>query len=89
MKIPLFTLQTNFYKIIEFVSWYRDGILTLTPKFQRRSVWQSGAKSYLIDTIVRGLPIPIILLRDKIDANNLKVQREVIDGQQRLRTVIA
>ena len=37
---------------------------------------EAGAKSYLIDTIVRGLPIPVILLRDlKTDLQTFKVKR--------------
>ena len=61
----------------------------LSPSFQRRSVWPSGAKSYLIDTIVRGLPIPIIFLREqKTDLDSLEPKREVVDGQQRIRTLL-
>src|SRR6185503_2856940 len=64
--------------------------LKLAPEFQRRAVWRPGAKSFLIDTIVRDLPIPIIFLRDRrSDTRTLEPQREVVDGQQRLRTVVA
>ena len=62
----------------------------LSPSFQRRSVWPAGAKSYLIDTIVRGLPIPIIFLREKkTDLDSLEAKREVVDGQQRIRTLLS
>jgi hypothetical protein len=47
------------------------------------------AKSYLIDTVVRGLPVPIIYLRERTDLETLEPQREVVDGQQRLRTLLA
>lgn len=78
------------YKVSDFISWQRSNSLILSPTFQRRSVWRSGAKSYLIDTIIRGLPIPIIFLRDrKASIKNLQTIREVVDGQQRLRTVIS
>lgn len=83
------TLRTT-YKVSDFIQWQRDGALILNPDFQRRSVWKAGAKSYLIDTIIRGLPIPIIFLRDlKSDLQTFSPRRDVIDGQQRLRTVIA
>lgn len=83
------TLKTT-YKVSDFIGWYRDGALDLSPNFQRRSVWKVGAKSYLIDTIIRGLPIPIIFLRDrKSDPKKFSPRREVVDGQQRLRTVIS
>jgi len=83
-------MQKTFYKIGDFLSWQDAGTLDLSPDFQRRSVWKVGAKSYLIDTIVRGFPIPIIFLRDKLtDLSTFEPKREVIDGQQRLRTIIA
>src|SRR2546428_2618250 len=82
-------MQKTFYKVADFISWQRANTLVLSPEFQRRSVWKPGAKSYLIDTIVRGLPIPIIFIRDRrTDLNSLESVREVVDGQQRLRTVI-
>ena len=81
--------KTN-YKVSDFVSWARTQTLILSPSFQRRSVWPVGAKSYLLDTIVRGLPIPIIFLREqKTDLESFVPKREVVDGQQRIRTLIA
>lgn len=88
--MSIIPLQKTFYKVSDFLSWQRAGTLELNPDFQRRSVWNVGAKSYLIDTIVRGFPIPIIFLRDKLtDLSTFEPKREVIDGQQRLRTIIA
>ncbi|MEL4898410.1 DUF262 domain-containing protein [Crocosphaera sp. Alani8] len=82
--------KKSFFKVADFVSWQKDKALILSPKFQRREVWKPGTKSYLIDTIVRGLPIPIIFLRDlPIDLDTLRPKREVVDGQQRLRTVLS
>lgn len=78
------------FKVVDFISWVRQGQLHLSPEFQRRSVWKEGAKSYLIDTIIRGFPIPIIFLREReSDLKTLEPKRDVIDGQQRLRTLIA
>jgi len=83
-------IQLTTYTVGDFVSWARSGLLELNPRFQRRPVWKKGAKSYLIDTIVRGLSIPIIFLRDlPSDLQTLQAKREVVDGQQRLRTVFA
>lgn len=83
-------IQKAFFKVSDFISWQKAGNLVLTPEFQRRSVWKPGAKSYLIDTIVRGFPIPIIFLRDKrTSVDDFEPKREIIDGQQRLRTVLS
>jgi hypothetical protein len=77
------------FKVADFLGWQRAGQLDLSPAFQRRSVWKPGAKSLLIDTVVRNLPTPIIFLRDRIELDSLSNRREVVDGQQRLRTLIA
>jgi uncharacterized protein with ParB-like and HNH nuclease domain len=83
------TLRTQ-YRVGDFVSWQREGTLKLNPNFQRRPVWRKGAKSYLIDTIIRGLPVPIIFLRDlRTDIKTLKAARDVVDGQQRIRTILS
>jgi len=78
------------YTVSDFVSWEKNKTLVLSPSFQRRLVWKTGAKSYLIDTILRGLPMPIIFLRDqKTDLKTLLSKREVVDGQQRIRTILS
>jgi hypothetical protein len=83
------TLRTQ-YRVSDFVAWKKSGSLELNPNFQRRPVWKKGAKSYLIDTILRGLPIPIIFLRDlPSDLKKLKAVRDVVDGQQRIRTILS
>lgn len=78
--------DTRTYSIADFIEWDNNGMLELSPDFQRRSVWTEKAKSYLIDTIVRGKPIPkIILMQILTGAKNVRV---VVDGQQRLRTIL-
>jgi uncharacterized protein with ParB-like and HNH nuclease domain len=78
------------YTVSDFVAWEKNKTLVLSPSFQRRPVWRPGAKSFLIDTILRGLPMPIIFLRDqKTDLKTLLSKREVVDGQQRIRTVLS
>ena len=83
-------ITRTIYKVSDFVSWQRAKSLVLSPSFQRRPVWKPGAKSYLIDTIVRGLPIPIIFLREqRANLDSLEPGREVVDGQQRIRAVLS
>jgi hypothetical protein len=77
------------YKTSDFISWQRSNSLVLSPSFQRRAVWPKAAKSLLIDTVVRGLPMPIIFLRERTDLQTLEPIREVVDGQQRLRTLLS
>lgn len=77
------------YSINDFLEWYDNEQLELSPKFQRRSVWTDTARSYLMDTIVSGKPIPKVFIRQKINPQTRKSIREVVDGQQRLRTIIS
>jgi hypothetical protein len=76
------------YKVGDFLSWQRAKFLVLSPSFQRRSVWPAAAKSFFIDTIARGHPIPIVFLREQTNLDTLEPFREVVDGQQRLRTLL-
>ena len=78
---------TKTYSVNDFVEWKEGGILELSPKFQRRKVWPPKAKSYLLDSVIRGKPTPKILIREHISTATRKTMREVVDGQQRLRAI--
>lgn len=77
------------YSINDFLEWNDKKQLQLSPKFQRKSVWTEDAKSYLMDTIIRGKPIPKIFIRQTINVDTRQSIREVVDGQQRLRSIIS
>lgn len=81
--------NTRNYSIRDFEEWNERGELVLAPKFQRRDVWSDKARSYLVDTIMRGKPIPKIYMRQDINPQNRRVTREIVDGQQRIRTVLS
>lgn len=76
------------YRVADFIDWHREKRLELNPNFQRGSVWTPAARSYLIDSILRELPIPKIYLRTKVDVVTKKSVREIVDGQQRLRAIL-
>jgi len=78
--------DTRAYSIADFLEWHNNDLLELSPDFQRRTVWSEKAKSYLIDTIVRGRPIPKILISQKLQSS--RTVRVVVDGQQRLRAIL-
>lgn len=42
-----------------------------------------------MDTIIRGKPIPKVFIRQMIDPSSGRSIREVVDGQQRLRTILS
>jgi Protein of unknown function DUF262 len=83
------SFDSRTYSINDFVEWDKQGQLALNPFFQRRAIWSDKAKSYLIDTILRGKPIPKIFIRQKINVTTKTSTREVVDGQQRLRSILS
>lgn len=74
------------YVALDLLAWHEQGSLILSPKFQRRVVWQPAARSYFIDTLLRGYPVPPIHIRLANQPGRGAV-REVVDGQQRMRTL--
>ncbi|MGC1373031.1 MAG: DUF262 domain-containing protein, partial [Candidatus Sulfotelmatobacter sp.] len=81
--------NTRNYSVRDLEEWHGRGELVLAPKFQRREVWIDKARSYLIDTIVRGKPIPKIYMRQDVNPDTRRTTREIVDGQQRVATVLS
>ena len=81
--------DSRVFGICDFVEWDKNDQLVLNPTFQRRNVWSDRAKSFLIDTILRGKPIPKFFIRQTINVTSKSSVREVVDGQQRLRTILS
>ena len=75
------------FTVADLFEWYQNKQLVVNPVFQRRSVWTANAKVFLIDTILRRLPIPKIYIRQQVDLESKRSYREVVDGQQRLRAI--
>ena len=65
-----------------------SGELNYSPWYQRRSVWTTPQKSYLINTLIEQKPIPAIYIRYSLDLDRGKTLREVVDGQQRIRAIL-
>lgn len=73
-----------------FYGEYEKGSLDLKPKYQRNPIWSIGQKCFLIDSIISGCPIPQIYINIKTQGRGIKKKTvyEVVDGQQRLRTIL-
>lgn len=88
MTEKLYNLEPTTYKIGDIIKWKENNEIETAPDFQRNLVWSENYKSYLIDTIIRGLPIPMLIIRNKkISLDDYKTKREVVDWQQRLNTI--
>jgi hypothetical protein len=77
------------YRVHDFVAWHANNELVLNPHFQRRSVWDPQARTLLIDSVLRRMPVPKIYMRTRIDVRTKRSIREVVDGQQRLRAILS
>lgn len=75
------------YSVADFLELRKAGRLEINETFQRRSIWKPAAKTYLIDSILRGYPIPKMYFRSIVDPTTQSSVREVVDGQQRLRAI--
>ncbi len=73
---------------LDFNQWFESGTLELQPKFQRREVWSTAKKCYLIDTLLVGMPVPPIFLRVGQSSDRKRTVREIVDGQQRVKAVL-
>jgi hypothetical protein len=77
------------YRINDVSGWHNRKELVLAPEFQRRSVWSPKGKSFLIDSILRGMPLPQFFIREIVHPREKRTVREVVDGQQRISTILA
>ena len=81
-------LETNYREqtINDMVLLYRNGQINLEPGFQRRSVWSMTDRRRLIQSIVSAYPLPNIFLYRR--SSRGKIVYDVIDGKQRLETIL-
>ena len=56
-------------------------------RYQRKLIWTLEEKQEFIDSLIRGYPVPIILLAES--ANRESNDLEIIDGMQRLDTIFS
>ena len=72
------------YSLLHLKRLYEDrGELIIDPDFQRGNVWNSRQRSELIESILMGIPLPIIYLFESIDG-----RKQVVDGRQRITAII-
>lgn len=74
--------------IQDLVNDHKDKKLNLNPWYQRRSVWSKAQKAYLINTLFERKPIPALYIRHAIDLDKQRSIKELVDGQQRTRSVL-
>jgi len=81
--------QYTTFRVSDYLGWQEDKSLILRPHFQRGAVWDPSDRSLLIDSVMRGFPIPLVVLQEEWDLKTGNATKRVVDGQQRLRTLIS
>ena len=72
--------------IQELVLLFKNDQLNLEPGFQRDSVWTLSDRKKLIESLLQNYPIPSVFLYRQNE--NGKLRYDVIDGKQRIETVL-
>ena len=80
-------LEATTHTVAWFWNRLRNEELQMKPPFQRNPVWQEAQKAYLIDSIIRGYPVPELYLQTTVSAEG-KEQHVIVDGQQRVRACL-
>lgn len=70
------------WPLLTFKEYEND--INPNPTYQRSAVWKPDQKQLLIDSILRKIDIPKLYLRE---TNSNGFTYEIIDGQQRMRTL--
>lgn len=75
--------------IADIYTRIKNESLVLRPDFQRRLVWNDKHKINFIDTILKRFPFPeVYIANDETDTTNIVSNEIVVDGQQRLTTIV-
>lgn len=80
--------ESNTVTIATFYENYLLKKYNFDPACQRKSVWDEERESFLIDSIMKNFSIPPIFLHQKINDDTGKTIYDVIDGKQRLNSII-
>jgi hypothetical protein len=73
------------------ISWFQDHYknsrMTLRPPFQRKPVWTDKQRCSLVESILLEIPVPEIYIQVSQGEDGVE-EYGVVDGQQRLRTIL-
>jgi hypothetical protein len=77
------SVSTNM-TVIDFCDGLKRRDIAVNRDYQRSDqVWPDSARSYLIESLVLGYPLPKIYLYQITDIKSRKTVKEIVDGQQR------
>jgi hypothetical protein len=76
-------VATHNFSVREIVRMVLDEELNVAPAYQRKFRWDEARESLFIESIFLGLPIPPLFV-----ATNVGFQWEIVDGLQRVSTLV-
>ncbi|WP_168217728.1 DUF262 domain-containing protein [Occultella kanbiaonis] len=78
--------KAEVWPIFQFRQHAEDRELELSPSYQRADVWPTGDAQLLIESILRGIPLPSVIV---LEHNTNEGQKyEIVDGKQRLTAIL-
>lgn len=80
------TAKAQIWPIQEFGDKAEEGKLNLSPSYQRGDVWPLTDSQMLIESILRGIPLPSVIILKPQD--QFEAPFEVVDGKQRLTAIL-
>ncbi|MBC2961245.1 DUF262 domain-containing protein [Nocardioides deserti] len=78
--------EADTWPITQFVQYANYEELELSPSYQRAEVWPNSDSQMLIESVLRGIPLPSVILLQRSDARGTSY--EVVDGKQRLTAIL-
>ncbi len=82
-------VQPTNFTVAEFCQQMQEGKILVNKEYQRSSkVWPPAARSYLIDTMLHGYPMPKLSMHQMTDLRSRKTVKEIVDGQQRSGAIL-
>lgn len=77
------------FTIADYCRSMKRNEIIVNNDYQRSDkVWPLAARSYLIETILKGFPIPKLYLYQITDVKSRETHKEIVDGQQRSMAVL-
>jgi hypothetical protein len=80
--------KSHSQSVRQIFNLFTDGRLNLQPTFQRSGVWLKRQRTHLLESIFQGYPIPAIFLYRRADETSGQVVFEVVDGKQRIESLL-
>ena len=78
------------YPVADYCRQMQNSEVIVNREYQRSDgVWPQSARSYLIETLLLGYPIPKLSLSVKTDIKTRTTKKEIVDGQQRSSAIYA